>query len=40
MTEKNKTNAQEDMHARIKELRELLDAVHQLSDARCSEELY
>ena len=29
-----------DTHSRIKELSELLDAVHQLSDTRCSDELY
>ena len=32
--------SQDDTHPRIKELSELLDAVHQLSDTRCSDELY
>ena len=40
MTDEINTNAQDDTHPRIKELSELLDAVHQLSDTRCSDELY
>ena len=40
MTHERGITTPDDIHPQIKELRELLDAVHQLSDARCSEELY
>ena len=40
MIDEINTNAQDDTHPRIIELCELLDAVHQLSDTRCSEDLY
>jgi diguanylate cyclase (GGDEF)-like protein len=40
MTVEIKTGDQEDIHPRVKELSELLDAVQQLSNARCSDELY
>jgi len=40
MTDEINTNAQDDTHPRIIELCELLDAVHQLSDIRCSDDLY
>jgi len=40
MTDEISTEFQDNTHPRIKELSELLDAVHQLSDTRCSDELY
>jgi len=40
MTGKINTTSQDNTHPRIKELSELLDAVHQLSNTRCSDELY
>jgi len=40
MTDEIGTELQDNTHPRIKELSELLDAVHQLSDTRCSDELY
>ena len=40
MTDKANNRSQDDMHPRIKELSELLDAVHRLSNTRCSDELY
>ncbi|MFC1877436.1 GAF domain-containing protein [Thermodesulfobacteriota bacterium] len=40
MTGEINTTSQDNTHPRIKELSELLDAVHQLSDTRCSDELY
>ncbi|MDC3237342.1 sensor domain-containing diguanylate cyclase [bacterium] len=40
MTDKANSKSQDNTHPRIKELSELLDAVHRLSDTRCSDELY
>ena len=40
MKDEINTEPQDHAHPRIKELSELLDAVHQLSDTRCSDELY
>ena len=40
MKDEINTESQDHTHPRIKELSELLDAVHQLSDTRCSNELY
>jgi diguanylate cyclase (GGDEF)-like protein len=40
MTDEINTRFQDNTHPRIKELSELLDAVHQLSNVRCSVELY
>ena len=40
MIDASNNHAQDDTHPRVKELCDLLDAVHQLSDTRCSDELY